>query len=312
MTQFSKKKIISQKGATDLTSTNARITVLENNEYKITYYEIISGASGSLTLPTGATINAGEFGLSGNAVLSKIDGSNKPTFESPKTSGDTVVTASLNEITGAWVASGVYTDPSVALIYSIKIKAINYSNLTYSKIIETVDDNGDFLSKNNNLSDVSNPLTARENLKHWNFFITGGNVTTTSNVASNITGFVTPTLTINKRYRMSGTIHTGCNNTGGVRLQVTLPTGCAISGFMVGSNVPNASQTAIYDISAGSTFVTSAFNQWNSQLGHVNFMIDVQMDTTAGTIQFGFASNINTQTSTIYQLGTFGILEQLD
>lgn len=139
MTQFSKKKIIAQKSSTDLTSTNSRITILENNEYKITYYEVVSGASGSLTLPTGAIINAGEFGLSGNCVLSKIDGSNKPTFESPKTAGGTVVTASLNETTGAWVASGVYTDPSVALIYSIKIKAINYANLTYANIIETVD-----------------------------------------------------------------------------------------------------------------------------------------------------------------------------
>jgi len=119
-----------------------RVLTLENNEYKITYYEIISGASGSLTLPAGATINAGEFGLSGNCVLSKIDGSNKPTFESPKTSGGTIVTASLNETTGAWVASGVYTDSFVALIYSIKIKAIYYSNLTYNNIIETVNLNG--------------------------------------------------------------------------------------------------------------------------------------------------------------------------
>ena len=116
-----------------------RITNLENNEYKVTYYEIISGASGSLTVPTGATINAGEFGLSGNAILSKIDGSNKPTFESPKTAGGVVVTSSLNVSTGAWVASGVYTDASVALIYSIKIKAINYGNLTYANIIETVE-----------------------------------------------------------------------------------------------------------------------------------------------------------------------------
>jgi hypothetical protein len=116
-----------------------RVTTLENNEYKITYYEIVSGTSGSLAIPTDATINSDEFGLSGNAVLSKIDGSNKPTFESPKTVGDVVVTASLNTTTGAWVASGTYTDATVALIYSIKIKAIYYSTLNYDRIIETVD-----------------------------------------------------------------------------------------------------------------------------------------------------------------------------
>lgn len=137
MTLFSKKKILSQKGV-DLTSVNSRITVLENNEYKVTYYEIISGTSGSLTIPSQATINAGEFGLSGNAILSKINGSNKPTFESPTTSGGAIVTASLTTSTGAWVASGTYTDTNVALIYSIKIKAVYYSNLTYSNIIETV------------------------------------------------------------------------------------------------------------------------------------------------------------------------------
>jgi len=116
-----------------------RTTILENNEYKITYYEIISGASGSLTVPSQATINADEFGLSGNAILSKIDGSNKPTFQSPTTSGGVVVTASLNTTTGAWTASGTYTDANVALIYSIKIKAVNYGNLDYDFIIETIE-----------------------------------------------------------------------------------------------------------------------------------------------------------------------------
>lgn len=129
-----------------------RLDNLENNEYKITYYEIVSGASGSLTVPTGATINAGEFGLSGNAILSKIDGSNKPTFQSPVTSGGVVVTASLNITTGAWVASGTYTDANVALIYSIEIKALYYANLTYSRIIETINNSEKVI---NNISKLS-------------------------------------------------------------------------------------------------------------------------------------------------------------
>ena len=131
------RKVHSQSGGDP--SLPSRVTNLENNEYKVTYYEIISGASGSITLPTGATINAGEFGLSGNCILSKIDGSNKPTYESPKTSGGVIVTASLNTSTGAWVASGTYTDSNVALIYSIKIKALYYSNLNYDRIIETIE-----------------------------------------------------------------------------------------------------------------------------------------------------------------------------
>jgi hypothetical protein len=130
------RKIFSQ--ASTETVLNNRVTTLENNEYKITYYEIVSGTSGSLTIPTNSTINSNEFGLSGNAILSKIDGSNKPTYESPKTVGGVVVTATLNPTTGAWTSSGTYTDATVALIYSIKIKSIYYSNLNYDRIIESV------------------------------------------------------------------------------------------------------------------------------------------------------------------------------
>ena len=130
-------------------STLSRITTLENNVYKITYYEIVSGASGTITPPTGATFNSNEFGDSGNSILSKINISNKPTFESPKTSGGTVVTANLNTTTGAWTASGVYTDTSVALIYSINIAADDYANLNNFYIIN---------SEQTNL--ITNPMTA--------------------------------------------------------------------------------------------------------------------------------------------------------
>jgi hypothetical protein len=114
-----------------------RVTALENNEYKITYYEIVSGASGTLTIPTNTTINAGEFGLSGNAILSKINGSNKVTFETPLTAGGAPVTVTLNTGTGAWTASGVYTDSNVAVIYSLRVSALYLSNLTYDNIIES-------------------------------------------------------------------------------------------------------------------------------------------------------------------------------
>lgn len=290
----------------------ARITTLENNEYKITYYEVVSGASGSLTLPTGATINAGEFGLSGNCVLSKIDGSNKPTFESPKTAGGTVVTASLNETTGAWVASGVYTDANVALIYSIKIKAINYGNLTYNNIIETVDDNGDFLNKNNNLSDLNNAIIARTtNLKMYDMFLSNGNQTTTSNVASNITDLVTPTLTANKRYKISGVIHFGCNNSGGVKYQITVPSGSTI-WVMGRSNLTNANTIVWAPILSSATLSTSFAGVNNADYGALCIDGEISIGATAGVIQFGFASATNTQTSTVYQLGTQLTLTQIN
>lgn len=115
----------------------AAIAILQNNVYKITYYEIISGASGTLTIPTGSTINAGEFS-GANCVLSEIDGSNKPTFVTPLTGGGSPVTATLNTGTGAWLKSGVTASTNVALIYSVNITAADYQNLTNFYIIDNV------------------------------------------------------------------------------------------------------------------------------------------------------------------------------
>lgn len=115
----------------------ARLVNLENNVYKVTYYEIVTGTSGTITPPTGATFNSNEFGDSGNSILSKINGSNKPTFQSPFTVGGVVVTANLNTTTGAWTTSGTYVDASVALIYSVNISADDFSNLNNFYIIES-------------------------------------------------------------------------------------------------------------------------------------------------------------------------------
>ena len=115
----------------------AAISILQNNVYKVTYYEIISGASGTLTIPTGGTINAGEFS-GANCVLSEIDGSNKPTFVTPLTGGGSPVTATLNVGTGAWLKSGVTASTNVALIYSVNITAADYQNLNNFYIIDNV------------------------------------------------------------------------------------------------------------------------------------------------------------------------------
>lgn len=299
------KKLYSQLGGDPTLPT--RVTTLENNEYKITYYEVVSGASGSLTLPTGATINAGEFGLSGNCVLSKIDGSNKPTFESPKTSGGTIVTASLNETTGAWVASGTYTDTDVALIYSIKIKAINYSNLTYDSIIETVAEGSAYIK--NLTSDAQTQLDGK--LNAINMFITTGNQSTTSNVAANITDLVSPTLAANKRYKISGVIHFGCNNSGGIKYQITLPAGATI-WIMGHSNLTNANTITWVPIISSGT-LSASFSGVNAvDYGALCIEGEIRIGATAGVIQFGFASATNTQTSTVYQLGTQLTLTQIN
>jgi len=122
----------------DISTLQGETNLLLNNVSKITYYEIVTGASGTITPPVGATFNADEFGDSGNSILSKINVANKPTLESPKTAGGVVVTANLNTVTGAWTASGVYTDASVALIYSISVTDQFKPNLNQFYVIEEV------------------------------------------------------------------------------------------------------------------------------------------------------------------------------
>ncbi len=145
------KKVFSQGIAGSVANS---VTILSNNVYKIAYYEIISGTSGTLTLPTGATINSGEFGGS-NCVLSEIDGSNKPTFVTPLTAGGAVVTSTLNASTGAWVKSGVTLSSNVALIYSVNVNALNYVNLNNFYIIDSAMINGGYVPYTGANRDVS-------------------------------------------------------------------------------------------------------------------------------------------------------------
>lgn len=113
-----------------------KITQIENNEYKVFYFEnidISASTSGSITIPTGATIQENEFGLSGNAVLSTVTGSNKPTYESPLDGSDVPITASL-DTAGNYIATNTYPS-TVSLIYALTIKAVDFQNLTEENII---------------------------------------------------------------------------------------------------------------------------------------------------------------------------------
>lgn len=161
----------------------------------------------------------------------------------------------------------------------------------------------------NNLSDLANPLTARNNLKIWDFFLTGGDQSTTSNVATNITDLVSPTLTASKRYRIHGVIKVGCNNTGGIRFQITLPSGASMDISLSGSNTSN---TAYINATITSSATLSAQVQSFNGLSMLRVDGEISLGVTAGTIQFGFASGINTQTSTVYQLGTQLTLTQIN
>ena len=119
-------------------NTQQQIDDLEATTFKITYFEIVDisvSAVGSITPPTGATIQANQFGESGNAVLSTLTGSNTPTFESPEDGGGSAITVSLDVNNGNYVASDLFAQP-VALIYSFSIALGDLGNVDLSRAVD--------------------------------------------------------------------------------------------------------------------------------------------------------------------------------
>lgn len=106
--------------------------------FKVSYYEltdISTLTSGSLQeAPIGATINEGEFGESGNSVLSTLTVTDKPTFQDPLDGLGDPITINLST-DGTWIASDIYPD-QVALIYSLSIQGSQWTNLDQTKIID--------------------------------------------------------------------------------------------------------------------------------------------------------------------------------
>lgn len=122
---------------TQVDNDTTRITALEGHIRKVLYYEVISGANGTISPPSGATLNADEFAPNGNAILSEVDLSNKVTFVSPRDTFGTVVTTTLNVVNGNWVASGTPTVPTFAIIYSFNIAEVNWANVNQAFVLET-------------------------------------------------------------------------------------------------------------------------------------------------------------------------------
>jgi len=112
----------------------ARIIVLENNEYKILYFASISKATGTITIPTGATILLDQFYSGGDAIVETLV-NGQPSEQSPVTAGGAVVSVSSFDASGNYTLSGTPSSYPVALVYILKIKAVDYQNLVTDNIM---------------------------------------------------------------------------------------------------------------------------------------------------------------------------------
>lgn len=118
-------------------SNEDRIENLESTLIKVTNFEIISGASGNISIPTGGTILFDEFEGVVDAIVSKVDTSNTPTWETPRTAGGTQIIVTSLDGAGNYILSGNPVS-NIAIIYVYSVSRLNFD---YNKSIgfETLD-----------------------------------------------------------------------------------------------------------------------------------------------------------------------------
>lgn len=129
-----------------------------------------------------------------------------------------------------------------------------------------------------------------------------GDITTTANTAQNITG-MSFAVEANSTYFIRGYIRIGCNNTGGVKFALTVPAASSLSVNFQGSTTNNTTFGTFNAIASG-TLTASPFCTENQTNRGVVVNGTIVTGANAGTVQFQFASNTATQTSTIFLEGT--------
>lgn len=134
------RKVFSQASGGDTSSLDSRITYLENNEWKITYFESVSAATGTITKPTGSTIQLDQLAGGVDAYVSTIV-NGQPTGILPQTAGGVAVDVTSFDASGNYVLTGTPSAFPVAIIYIITIKAVNYQNLVEANILDLEDIN---------------------------------------------------------------------------------------------------------------------------------------------------------------------------
>lgn len=129
------RRVYSQSGGID-SATDARITTLENNVSKISYFfSIAAGTTGTITIPTGATIILDQLYSGADAFVDTISGG-QPTGLPPFTAGGVEVDVTSFDALGNYTLSGTPSAYPVALIYQLTIKEKDLGNLTTANILD--------------------------------------------------------------------------------------------------------------------------------------------------------------------------------
>lgn len=141
-----------------------RLTALEDRYVRSQRFALISsGTSGTVTLPTNATIILDSFGGTTDAVVTTVT-SSRPNFAAATESDGTVVATTFDS-GGNYVLTGIPSAYPVALIYWVRLRFEDYDDEDTDIFDHAVIEGNPYaLLQDNNLSDLANTATSRTNL----------------------------------------------------------------------------------------------------------------------------------------------------
>lgn len=122
--------------------------------------------------------------------------------------------------------------------------------------------------------------------------------TTTLATAVSATGLVVP-IAASEVLAVEFNLQIGCNNTGGVKIAVTIPSGATMRLVARGMGATAAAVNSAV-ITASGTLTTAVFNNANLATGWIEIRGVVANGANAGNVQLQFASATAGQTSTIF------------
>lgn len=150
----------------------------------------------------------------------------------------------------------------------------------------------------NNLSDVNNKITARQNLGIYTAYV-ASTVNTTSNVMSDVTG-MTVAVAANKKYIF--VVHVSLNGPGsGVNYTLTFPASSTLRGDWTGNSTDNIQRLHTAQTASGA--VVGSFDQNTAGQGFID-VVGFFETTNSGNIVLQHASAVNTESTDTY-IGTF-------
>lgn len=145
----------------------------------------------------------------------------------------------------------------------------------------------------------SNGAAAPTWVEQWREVILSGNVTTTLDTATDVTG-LSFSLAANSTYKARFTTRIGCSGTGGIKFGYSCPVDAVVGSSYIGSGANTGAQTAAGGSTTGTALGSLAFNTVAATIGMYWAEYLIVTGATAGTFQVQFASTTAGQTSTVF------------